>query len=332
MIVDGESGIGKSRLVRDFAQSLGPCLLVEGRPGDQDLPYYTHIRNLSELVRTRPDAPMKPWVRRELSRLVPGLQDESLPQPQSPEERTQLFLAVIEFLRGALEGVKAIVFDDAQYMDHDSAELGIQIHMAFREEMAAGRFPLIINVFRTSEAGDWKRKKIDSVIKEGLMRRVTVGRLDLTAIRQMLDGMGEPELSAEKLMAYTGGNPLFIVEMVRHLRESGSAGGKVPDDLPPPERIRLMVENRLKRLSKEALRLASCFAVARTNFDALLASKVLEVELGQLDAPWKELKEAEIIKGRWFSHDLMAEVLLAMLSEPSRADLARRIDLYRLPN
>jgi len=329
MIVDGEPGIGKSRLVRDFAHSLGPCLLVEGRPGDQPSRYSTHIRNLSELVRTRPDVPMAPWVRRELSRLVPGLQDERLPLPQSPEEHTQLSLAVIEFLRGALEGVKVIVFDNAQHMDRESAELGIQIHMAFSEEMAAGRFPLIINVFRTSETGEWEREKIDSVIAEGLMRRVTVGRLDLAAIRQMLDGMGAPELSAEKLMVYTGGNPLFIVEVVRHLRESGRTGGKVPDDLPPPERIRLMLEQRLKRLSEGALDLAYFFAVARTNFDAVLASKVLEVELKQLEAPWRELEQAEIIKGNWFSNNLIAEVLLTMLSEPRRADLTRRIERHR---
>jgi DNA-binding SARP family transcriptional activator len=329
MIVDGEPGIGKSRLVRDFAHSLGTCLLVEGRPGDKKSRYATHIWNLSELVRTRPDVPMAPWVRRELSRLVPGLQDERLPLPQSPEEHTQLSLAVIEFLRGALEGVKVIVFDNAQYMDRESAELGIQIHMAFSEEMAAGRFPLIINVFRTSEIGEWEREKIDSVIAEGLMRRVTVGPLDLAAIRQMLDGMGAPELSAEKLMVYTGGNPLFIVEVVRHLRESGSTGGKVPDDLPPPERIRLMLEQRLKRLSEGALDLAYFFAVARTNFDAVLASKVLEVELKQLEAPWRELEQAEIIKGNWFSNNLIAEVLLTMLSEPRRADLTRRIERHR---
>ena len=329
MIVDGESGVGKSRLVRDFGYSRGSCLLVEARPGDQQSRYATHMRSLAKLVRDAPHTPMEPWVRRELARLVPGLQDDAPPLPRSPEEHTRLGSAVIEFLRVALKDVQVIVFDDAQYLDRDSAELGIRIHAECHEEMLEGRFPLIINVFRTSEAGDWERKKIDSVIEQGLMRRVTVGLLDLTAIQQMLDGMGVTELSAEKLMAYTGGNPLFIVEVVRHLRESGSAGGKVPDDLPPPERIRLMVKNRLERLSKGALDLAYFFAVARTNFDAVLASKVLEVELKQLETPWQELELAEIIKGKWFAHDLLAEVLLTLLPEPRRADLAGRIERHR---
>jgi DNA-binding SARP family transcriptional activator len=328
MLVDGESGVGKSRLVSDFGRSRGNCLLINARPGDQQLPYATHIRSLGELLRGQPDLPMQPWVRQEMSRLLPWLQDDPLPLPQSPQERTRLFSAVIELSRTALRGVEVIVFDDAQYLDRDSAELGIRIHREFRDEMKAGRFPLIINVFRTSEAAEWKAL-IQSVIKDGLMQRVTVNRLDVAAIRRMLEEMGAPELSAEKLMAYTGGNPLFIVEMVRHLRRSGSAGGKLPDHLPPPERIQVIVQQRLEQLSEEALRLARFFAVARTDFSAELASKVLEVPVDQLAAPWRELEEAQLIQGKWFEHDLVGEVLLATLPEAIRDELTRRIALHR---
>lgn len=327
MLVDGESGAGKSRLVSDFGRSRGNCLLINARPGDQQLPYATHIRSLGELLRGHPDFPMQPWVRRELSRLLPWLQEDPLPLPQSPQERTRLFSAVIELLRTALQGVEVIVFDDAQYLDRDSAALGIQIHAEFREEMKAGRFPLIINIFRTSDAAEWKAM-IQSVIRDGLMRRVTVNRLDVDATRRMLEEMGAPELSAEKLMAYTGGNPLFIVEMVRHLRRSGTSNGKLPDHLPPPERIQAIVQQRLERLSEEALRLARFFAVARTDFSAELASKVLEVPVDQLAAPWRELEEAQLIQGRWFEHDLVGEVLLATLPEAIRDELTRRIELH----
>ncbi|HYH95378.1 AAA family ATPase [Hyalangium sp.] len=331
MIVDGESGVGKSRLVREFGYSRGRCLLINGRPGDQQLPFATHIRSLREVLKEVPDAPMQPWVRRELSRLLPGLLDEALPPPQSPQERTRLFSAVIEFLRGALQGVKVLVFDDAQYMDRDSAELGIQVHSEFREEMIAGRFPLIINVFRTSEAGEWERQQIQSVIESGLMRRVQVGRLDAAAVTEMLRGMGEPapEQAAEKMVAYTGGNPLFIVETVRHRRQSGGGDGTFAKALSPPDLIRVMIEQRLGRLSQEALRLARVFAVARTDFSVELASKVLEVPVDQLALPWRELEEAHIIQGQWFVHDLVCEVLLATLPEPIRDVLTQRTALHR---
>jgi hypothetical protein len=65
-------------------------------------------------------------------------------------------------------------------MDRESAELWTQMHVEFREEMKAKRFPLIINVFRTSEAGGWVQKLIQAMIGSGLASRVPVGRLTLT--------------------------------------------------------------------------------------------------------------------------------------------------------
>jgi len=129
-------------------------------------------------------------------------------------------------------------------------------------------------------------------------------------------------------MNYTGGNPLFVVEMVRHLRQFGSVDGKIPEDLAPPERIRLMVQQRLEGLSEQALRLARFLAVARTDFSAELASKVLELPVDQLATPWKELEQANIIESRWFVHELVCEILLATLPEAARVALAGRIGVY----
>ncbi len=331
MLVDGEPGVGKSRLVKEFGRSRGNSLLINGRPGDQQLPFATHMRSLREVVKRVPDAPMPPWIRRELSRLLPELHEDAPPLPQSPQERTRLFSAVIEFLRDALRGVDVLVFDDAQYMDRDSAELGIQVHAALREEMTAGRFPLIINVFRTSDAGEWERQQIQKVIETGLMLRVPVKRLDATAAREMLRGMGEPALErvAEQIAAYTGGNPFFIVEIARHLLQSGSFDGTFPSSLPPPDRMWAILEQRFKRLSPEALLLARVFALARTDFSTELAAKVLGVPVYQLAVPWRELEEAHIIQGQWFFHDVVCEVLLATLPEPIRADLTGQIALHR---
>jgi hypothetical protein len=305
--------------------------LINGRPGDQQLPYATHIRSLREVLKQVPDAPMQPWVRRELSRLLPELMEDVPPLPRSPQERTRLFSAVIGFLRGALRDVDVLVFDDAQYMDRDSAELGIQVHSEFREEMIAGRFPLIINVFRTSDAGEWERQQIQTVIQSGLMRRVQVGRLDAAAVKEMLRGMGElaPEQAAEQMVAYTGGNPLFIVETVRHRRQLGGVDGRLPSSLSPPELIRMMIEWRLEQLTPEALHLARVFAVARTDFSVELASKVLEVSVVQLAALLRELEEADISKGQWFVHDLMCEVILATMPEALRAFLTEQVARFR---
>jgi DNA-binding SARP family transcriptional activator len=330
MIVDGEPGVGKSRLVEAFGRSRGRSLIINGRPGDQQLPFATHMRSLREVVKLAPQAELPPWIRRELSRLLPELLDDALPPPQSPQEQSRLFSAVIEFLRGALRDVDVLIFDDAQYMDRDSAELGIQVHAEFREAMAAGHFPLIINVFRSSDSGQWEQQ-IQEVIKSGLMMRVQVGRLDAQATRQMLKAMGEPALeqAAEEIVGYTGGNPLFIVETARHLLRSGKFDGTFPSALPPPGRVAAIIEQRLKQLTREALDLARVFAVARTDFNVELASKVLGLPVVQLAPAWRELEEAQIIQGQWFFHDVVCEVILATLPEPVRAHLTQQIELHR---
>lgn len=333
MFVDGAAGMGKSRLVTEFASTRGRWLLLNARPGDQKNAFGTHMRSLSTVFKRVPGAHPRGWVRRELSRLIPDLEKgKSLPPIASLEERSRLFAAVIEFLRSALQEVDVLIFDDGQYMDQDSADLGIQVHAEFRSEMEAGRFPVIINAFRTSDVREeWERQLIQNVIASGLMRRIPVDRLDTAAVRAMLRGMGDPRLEgiAEEIAAYTGGNPLFIVETVRHLLRSKDFDGTFPTSLPLSERMKAIIEQRLQPLSKEAFKLVHVFATAQTDFSFRMAAEVLGVSVPQLEFLWRQLEEAELVRDRWFTHDVLGEVALSTLSGPEREELSARIDDYR---
>jgi DNA-binding SARP family transcriptional activator len=333
MFVDGVAGVGKSRLVTEFAHTRGSTILLNARPGDREGgAFRTHMRCLRHVLEQRPEAQPRGWVRKELSRLVPQLEAKPLPPPTSPQERARLFSALTEFLRRALRDVKALIYDDGQYMDKDSAELGLQVHAEFRDEMMAGRFPLIINVYRTTEVRDgWERRLVQSALGSGLMHRVPVERLDTGAVRIMLRGMGDPRLErvAEEMATYTGGNPLFIVETARHLLASGTFDGTFPSTLPPPGRVGTIIEQRLNLLSEEALRLARVFAVARTDFSIQMAAYVLDVPVSHLAKPWRQLEELHIFQDHWFVHDVVGEVILSTLPEAVREALADRIGEYR---
>jgi hypothetical protein len=328
MLLEGEAGIGKSRLMTDFAQTRGPWVLISARLGDQQLPYATHMRNLRAVLSQSPGVRMRPWVRRELSRLLPELETRPLPLPRSPEEKVRLFAAARAFLRTALKGVEVLVFDDAQYMDLESAELGVHLHSEFMEEMIAGRMPVFLNAYRPhEETRPGIRQLMENFAMSGMVVPVPVSRLDRQAVRDMLHGMGEPALEriSNELADYTGGNPLFIVETARHLLQSGSFDGSFPASLPPPGRIGIIIERRIRQLPADAVRLAYMFAVARVGFSMEQASGVLGLSVARLTDLWRRLEEAQIIRGSWFSHDLVLEALKGALPEPIRKDLEARI-------
>ncbi|WP_164011490.1 AAA family ATPase [Pyxidicoccus trucidator] len=328
IFVEGDAGIGKSRLLSDFARSKGRWVLLAARPGDLHLPFATHIRSLRALLARKPQVHLEPWARRELSRLMPELEPHARLGPARTEEKPRLHAAVFALLRETAADLDSIFFDDAHYIDPDSAELGMHVQTHFMEETARGRFPLVLHAHRPFENDlSWRRDIIDSGVSAGVLVRIPLSWLTPPAVRDMLHSMGVPGLEgvAEKVGTYAGGSPLFIVETVRHLLESHAFEGRFPESMPPPERVRSIIEHRLGRLSPAALRLARVFAVAQTDFSAELAAAVLEVPVDELHEPWRQLEDAHVVRGRWFTHDVVGEVLLASMPEPIRASLQERI-------
>ncbi|MCP3140356.1 BTAD domain-containing putative transcriptional regulator [Pyxidicoccus xibeiensis] len=326
MLVVGPAGVGKSRLLVDFARSRGDWLLLTARPGDFDVPFSTHARSLRTVLKRRPDVVMEDWVRRELSRLLPELAGDSpLPLPPPPEEKARFFAAIVQVLREALRGMAVVAYDDAHYSDRGSSELSLYLLSELQEEMAAGRFPLFLASQRLDEQS-WGEDLIRKSAEVGLAAWVELGPLGPEAVRALLEAMEVPALEAmaDDIARYTDGNPLFIVDTVKHLLESGHAG-RFPAALAPPSRARAVIEQRLGRLSTEALRLARALAVARDEDVGLDASAaLLEAPVDRIAEAWRELEAAALVRGGRLSHPLVAEVLLAPLPIAVREELAAR--------
>jgi hypothetical protein len=192
--------------------------------------------------------------------------------------------------------------------------------------MLARRFPWILLSERTDET-IWKGERIHMQVEAGLAELIQLEPLELPEVRTLLRGMNEPRLEemAEDIARYTGGNPLFIVETVRQLIESNSLGGRFPEGLPPPGRARYIIQNRLEGLSPEALQLAQLLAVARADVGLEQAAEVLEVPVARLMEAWRELEEAALVRGTWFSHNLVGEAVLTELPASVHTLLATRL-------
>jgi DNA-binding SARP family transcriptional activator len=315
ILISGEPGSGKSRLAEEFAAAQGPWTRSEARPGDLDVPYASQARAFRAQLARRPDVKLPDRVRAELSRFIPELGD-SRPVPPLASEADELrfFEAHAEALALVLEGLRVVVADDVQYWDKASTRLSMY---AWTRMIAAGahavRLPCFIQCFRRGELLPFSEANIRQLVDVGKGRVIELGSLSVDSVRQLLVGLELPgaELHTEALARYTGGNPLYIVETLKHLLETDSLHKDWPQRLPPPGRVGPLIQRRLERLSPLALQIAQLAATAGPHFRAALVPEALEASVTSIHAALSELESLQMLVEERFSHDLVQEAVRA---------------------
>ncbi|PNY81938.1 ATP-binding protein [Deinococcus koreensis] len=309
----GEPGSGKSRLARDFAASKGEVLFLEGRPGDLEQPYATAARNLRAHLARCPDVTLESWERRELARILPELAG---PEPEtapllSEADTLRFKQATLNLVRRTCEGLAAMVTDDMQYFDPASSDFGAFMMSAAFPLGQPGGLPHFIDTYRRGELAPEVEQSLGQLVAAGIAVVIDLPPLQGGAVDDLLDHLGvpgSPELRGG-LQRYAGGNPLFLLETVRHLIETGQLERGLPPGLPPPGRVGPLLARRLERLSSPALQAARAAAVLQSDFDLELVAGVLHAPLLELLGAWEELEAAQIIHGNRFSHDLVYEAV-----------------------
>ncbi|HEU4743175.1 MAG TPA: tetratricopeptide repeat protein [Meiothermus sp.] len=331
----GQPGVGKTRLALDFAASKGRVSLLAARPGDAGVPFSSYARSLRESLAERPElaAQMPPWVRTELSRILPELAEGAPPPPLASEaEKMRLFDAL-----GALtlsthtDGERVLVSDDAQYLDRASIEAMVYQLNKFGGLGRKGGLPFTIEIYRRGEIDPEVEQNIFfPLLEAGVAVLIEVEPLEAGAVQALLQSLDDPQLGelSPALERYTGGNPMFVLEVLKSLYETGQIERGLPERLAVPGKIGPLIQKRLERLSPAGLRLARTAAVAGADFGPELAGKVLEVSPLDLAEPWAELEAAQVLSGPGFAHDLIYETTLAGVPAPIKTLLHRRIAEY----
>lgn len=304
-MVLGEAGLGKTRLVTDFARSRGPALVAAARPGDERVVYALTVRLLRQLPpESLRDLP--PSVRKELARLLPEL-GEGEPI-RTDAERARFFNAIGATLAAARALTHGIVIDDLHYADEASLEL---IQYLAND----GSVPWIFAA-RPAEIGAGARALLDAVPSKPGSVRIELAPLTLPQMTELVESLGIEGLNASQmaaaLMRQTGGNPLFALETLK--ASVGQYSGAA--QLPTVTSVGALIERRIGRLSPEAIRLARCAAVAGQDFSAELAAHVLGVRPLDLADGWAELEHAQVFRDGAFAHDLIYEAALASVPAP----------------
>lgn len=276
-LLAGEPGIGKSMLAGRVASACAAAggTVLYGRCDEEHLvPYQPFVEAIRHYVR-----PVRPEVADafraaagEAVRLIPELREAS-PTPSmawtsaEAPDRLALFEGVVALLRLAGEQRPCVlVIDDLHWADAGTLLL-------LRYLVGTSDVPqlLVLATYRDTELRrDHPLAETLSLLRRD--RRVTrrlVQPLRESAVADLVAGSAsleaaEVERFACLVHAETGGNPLFVQELVRHLDESSWAA----DHHGIPEGVRDVIGRRLARLSNVTNATLMTAAVLGQHFDA----------------------------------------------------------------
>lgn len=316
----GPPGAGKSRLMREFLAAKGAPYVFEGRPEDSAIPYATHARTYRQMLEYFPGLDLPAWVERELARLLP----ERGPAPEGEVVPLRFLEAQSAATRLAVEaGMRCVGVDDLQFVDMASLVAG---HFVYAPHWGRVDGMRTVLCFREGELRTEAESMLEQALATGVAVRVGLEPLSEAAVGRLVESLGVGlEAHAPALARRSGGNPLFVLEMVRSLLDRGPASVEEAA-LMLPGRVRQLVAARLARLRPEARDLMRVAALAGERFGAALAARVLDVPLVRLSDPWAELEAAQVLRGERFAHDLVAEVVRSEIPAALRDELLVRIE------
>ncbi len=333
VFVEGEAGAGKSRLLHDLAASRsalgGQVLEVRARESDQSLAFAPLITALRELWEAGFQPQVEPIWQLEVSRLLPELRPssnfEGLVQIEVPTEAKARFLeGLTRYVLAFANDSGLVIFDDLHWADSATLEF-----LAYAAPRILGEQVGILGGYRPLEVNANLRNLIGQLEREGLAVTQKLEALDLSEVRELLFGI-DPKAAAlsEPMHAATGGNPLFVVETLKYLLETGQldANFQLSGQLRPPERIGALLKNRLERLETDTRRVLACLAVAGADFSASLAGTVLELPELRVAEGLGEAEGAQVITSDpSFTHDLLRTTTLELTPNSVRQTLHRLV-------
>jgi len=267
VLVTGDAGIGKSRLVAEFvskaaaggAQVLtGAC--AEGELTASFLPFVEAIGN--HLAVPDPARGELGAFRNELSRLMPSIAGEIPPvDPSDPAEgRLRLFDAILALFRHlARRSPVVLVIEHLQWADPSTREL-----FDYLARMERPIRLLLVGTCRTEDLvrGHPLRPLLRRWEKTGLVETIALPPLDAAETRAMLRAtLGGERFSApalEVLLERSEGNPYVVEEMLKAAEDAGwdgIAAGHLPKTISDGilERVDRLLEGQAEILRAAAV-------------------------------------------------------------------------------
>lgn len=359
--IEGEPGIGKSRLMREFTttMSVEPPLIWRGRctphRSSHAFSLFTDLfghalsiqpTDSAEQIRARIDEQMDSWprdaqaVRPHLEALLGiqpgGFAGERLASLQPEQLQRQIFVAMRRLFR-SLSAARPLVLimDDLHWLDPVSAELLLFLLTSVTSA------PILFVCAQRRQGSDLPNDRLirtlSLIASQALQLRLE--RLSLIEsemlLAELLSQAELPHRLTSAIVQRSEGNPYFIEEYVRMLIDQGHLHRQQgrwevdPDvnleDLPLPSSLDTLIRSRIDALPPELRQVVQLAAVVGSPFEARLLGAI--PRLGDAYSILSRLESRLIIHpageaGRWqFNHSLIETIAYKAMLKTRRQAL-----------
>jgi len=335
VLIEGESGIGKTRLVDEFMRlDEGPAQFLFGSypPGGAatvEGAFSTALREhlgVADLEsKLRPILP-------ELSALVPAfaalLRGEGAPDEHNKLSAESIAAVFTEATHGLAQREPVVLFlDDLHFAPQEARSLFAQLAHAIAHQPV-----LLIGAFRPDAEGSW----VSGLLPLEYVTRMHLERLGPGELSMLLaDVLGSTTLADQlgwELARKSDGNPFFLFEILRDLRDreqlvrqddgSWRTTGIIRQ-VATPHSVRELIHARLRKLENEDRDLLDVAACCGHRFDPAVVAAASGVDLVPALKRFRRLeRDHSLIRpdGReyLFDHHQMQEAIYADLFEQLR--------------
>jgi class 3 adenylate cyclase/predicted ATPase len=351
VLITGEAGIGKSRLLQGLRERLDDSTYSQLRlhctPHAANSPLYPFITEIERLTEIKRDDTGLEKLRKLEASLVPlaSLNEEELwllsnmlsidqPAPHqelttSPQRRRAMLVAVLSALsvRFAVRQPLLITIEDIHWCDPSSIEVITAILAAVHDKTA-----FVIMTSRPGFASPWEG--LDHVLA------MPLSRLSRKEVSKMVDGVARgrplPAEVLEQILIRTDGVPLFAEELTLTILESGllqQEGGRLElrGKLPPNAIPSSLHDSLLARLDRFApvKGTAQVGSALGREFSYELLSAVSPLTEIELKRALDQLVQAELINVRGtppqavfsFKHALVRDAAYESMLKSTRSKL-----------
>jgi diguanylate cyclase (GGDEF)-like protein len=296
LTVIGETGVGKTRLVRDFVDFVGMqgAPVLEGQSFEEPAGFaYQPFREaVAGLLQSSPEGAAERVgaipraYQRELYNVIPELAAfgfDTAPYYELGPEQARLRLFVgYRYLLSALasRGPVALVLEDVHWAEEGSLSL-----LRFLLNGLATEKVFVVATYRPEEIAERRERApapsavLASLIRDRSVETLKLDRLARGDVAEMIRLIFRvPEVAptfVDFVYDETEGNPLFVEETLKSFYEDGLSprrfaveGAAIPADYEVPGSVRGIIQRRLSRLDDRTMKVLEASAALGDEFAA----------------------------------------------------------------